>query len=152
MACKIIFLPLQLTPIDLMKKTLAILFLLLANLAFLAHVVVPHHHHGNATCFVVSHCDDGDSHSHDEPAHNHDHSEGSLCKIFQDIVPSGSNDQKFKAEVNDFQQLTLIVIPEFVYLTDLKGENVFFLQTDSYISLYESIIVSSQGLRAPPIC
>jgi hypothetical protein len=40
-----------------MKKTTGFLFLLLANFALLAHIVIPHHHHdedGVTICYYIS--------------------------------------------------------------------------------------------------
>ncbi len=141
-----------------MKKTLIISFLLLANLLFLAHAAIPHHHHGSVTCFAVSHCCEGEDHEHSNDdghcgtEHNHDHSNGSLCKILQDIVPSETNNHKFKVEVNDFQSLILVLIPDFSNLENEEVDINFLLRDTSWQSFYESIIVSGQGLRAPPIC
>lgn len=135
-----------------MRKTLAISFLLLANLVFLAHAMVPHHHHGNATCFATSHCDSDEMYNHNEAEHEHDHSDSSLCRVLQDVVPSEANNQKIKIEVNDFQLLLLTILPQPTQLTNIDCTEVF-LTPDGYdLSLYESLIVSSQGLRAPPVC
>jgi hypothetical protein len=134
-----------------MKKIFAISFLLFANLVFWAHAVIPHHHHGNVTCFEVSHCCNDADHNH-EADHNHDHSDTSLCRILQDVVPTESSDQKFKVEVNDFHSLFLAVIPELISLDNHEVDIVLLLRSDFSQSLYESLIVSGQGLRAPPAC
>jgi hypothetical protein len=39
------------------RRTAAKAILIMAGILFLAHAVVPHHHHGNLICFVKSHCD-----------------------------------------------------------------------------------------------
>lgn len=135
-----------------MKKTLAISFLLLANLVFLAHAVIPHHHHGSVTCFAASHCDEDEAHNHDGEEHHHDHSESSICQLLQDAVPSEANSQKFKIEASAFQLLPLALVPQFIHIANLNSEEVLLLRDDSCQSTYKSIIISYQGLRAPPVC
>ena len=73
-----------------MKRSVSIMFLLLANVFLLAHAVVPHHHHDSMPVAVLdmhghhhnhdSHHQDHDSHHHDA-SHHHDGPE--TCLISQ---------------------------------------------------------------------
>ena len=66
-----------------MKRSVSIIFLLLANVFLLAHAVVPHHHHDNMPVAVLDlhgHHHDNDSHHHDASQH-HDGPE--TCLISQ---------------------------------------------------------------------
>lgn len=137
-----------------MRKRLAILFLLLANLVFLAHAAIPHHHHGSVACFAVSHCDESDDHGDhcDGAEHSHDHSDSSLCRVLQDVVASETSSYKFKIEINDFQSLIHAIIPDFSNLENEELDINLLLRDASFKSFYKSIIVSCQGLRAPPVC
>ena len=138
-----------------MKKKLTILFLLFASLVFLAHATIPHHYHGSNTCFATAHhcCESSTyEHHHHGAKHHHDHSDTSHCQLLQDIVVSETNSYKFKVELNDFQSLILALIPNF---SDFEMEelDIGSLQRDiSFQSFYKSILVSCQGLRAPPVC
>ena len=56
------------------KRIPAFLFILLANIALLANVVIPHHHHKKEVCIVSSHCEpDSKTHEHDKSEQNHKH-------------------------------------------------------------------------------
>ena len=73
-----------------MKRTVSILFLLLANVFLLAHAVVPHHHHDSMPVAVLDlhgHHHDNDSHHQDHDSHHHDashHHDGpETCLISQ---------------------------------------------------------------------
>lgn len=68
-----------------MKRSVSIIFLLLANVFLLAHAVVPHHHHDNMPVAVLDlyghHHDhhDHDSHHQDHDSHHHDASHHHDC-------------------------------------------------------------------------
>lgn len=68
-----------------MKRTVSILFLLLANVILLAHVVVPHHHHDSVPVEVLYLHDNGHHHHHDhDSSHHHDGPE--TCLISQSVA------------------------------------------------------------------
>lgn len=57
-----------------MKKAISIFFILLANIAILAHAVVPHHHHNKVFAAIVNVLDDdlqnALNHPHDDNAYS----------------------------------------------------------------------------------
>lgn len=132
-----------------MKKSFAISFLFLATVIFMAHAVVPHHHHGRSSCFDASHCQDDEDFSADHD-HSHGNSGYTFCHLLLEMVPE-TNDYKLKVAISDFQPL-LFVVPQLLYLTNLDTELIFLLRDVFHQPLYDFIVVNSQGLRAPPIC
>ena len=47
-----------------MKRTFAILMLLIANMIILVHVVVPHYHHDKVAVALAALCEEDDCHQH----------------------------------------------------------------------------------------
>ncbi|MDP4186030.1 MAG: hypothetical protein Q8862_12835, partial [Bacteroidota bacterium] len=57
------------------KKKIALLFIILAGIGLVANAVLPHHHHGHLICFNQSHCHPGSGHNdpmEDNSDHDHD--------------------------------------------------------------------------------
>jgi hypothetical protein len=140
------------------KRTVATAFLILAGLLFLAHAVVPHHHHGNLICFTKSHCDN-DNPGHDQgPApdnHHHDGDEGSGHCVLKDPAVVSSNqitaglkfiDKKSGQPGDDNIHYCLPVYTAIISVPELWSS----LQSPPHASLYHSFSTASAGLRAPP--
>jgi hypothetical protein len=71
------------------KKWTACCFILIANIALLAHAVLPHHHHQQQVCVERTHCiDDAATQTHNTPGHNHSHdsTDNTTCVINQAII------------------------------------------------------------------
>ena len=72
-----------------MKRAISIFFILLANIAILAHAVVPHHHHNKVFAAIVNVLDDDAqkalNHSHDSETHHHG-SNSEECAINETVV------------------------------------------------------------------
>lgn len=140
------------------KRTTAIVFILLANIILLAHAVVPHHHHHKQVCLVSSHC------IHDEPEsgqntnrdnHSHDNDKNSDNCILKEPVIVLTNQWKgdFKFNNNASDQTSLDEFnddssncrTDFIFHAFLHfGSNHF------NNSAYSFLVSASLGLRAPP--
>lgn len=148
-----------------MKRIAAIFFILIAYIIFMAHAVIPHHHHESEVCFTESHCHTGDhhhDHNHDNHKHkhnpvNHDHqhhgnNDAEHCLInLEVVIPTNNN--KFGNEysidlLNDFDPI-YSGLSDFDLSVELQPSLPISL-TPLIIS-YSSIASRSNGLRAPPI-
>lgn len=139
-----------------MKNKTAFIFVLLANLFLLAHAVVPHHHHTDTPLEIVVECNHQEEHSHKGkiPFCNDDHQdhETTACGFTQLLVIPN----------NPFKEIIESVDLEFIDILFLIGPNFDCLQSVIYSDkppeiaentfLYSRLLVSSQGLRAPPVC
>lgn len=140
-----------------MKRAIALSFLVLANMAILVHVVIPHHHHNNfVICFLTSHCtDDEEASGHPYDCNHHQHNDDGTeeCLLLTEMYIKIDNnrsvvDLNFH---NDFQYpVLLLLVNPIIKITDL--ENLPFRQTPYLLSYYTEYIARSTGLRAPPAC
>ncbi|MBE0680032.1 MAG: hypothetical protein IH592_14820 [Bacteroidales bacterium] len=141
------------------KRTTAIIFLMLANILLLAHAVVPHHHHNKEICFERAHCindDLTDDHGTNRHGHSHD---GENCHdncVLKEPVLVFSNQWH-----NDFKLIKntsgLSGLDDYQY-NILNSRTEFLVQASSAIvpehpdkCSYSSIVSASLGLRAPPV-
>jgi len=140
------------------KRTAAVTFLFLAGILFLAHAVVPHHHHGNLICFAKSHCEndgtEGDC-ENNPGNHHHDGGNGSGHCFLKDpvIVSSGQHaaglkymEKKCTQSGDDHLQNILQVNVANIPAPDLQ--NSFSPPPVKYF--FNSLSSGSFGLRAPP--
>ena len=140
------------------KRKAVTSFLALAGILFLAHAVVPHHHHGNLVCFANSHCDyHGTESGHDNSPESHHH-DGEDCSdhcILKDPVVLSSTqltaglkffDKKCTPSGDDNLRSSWLAdeakAPAVGLWYSLSGPPVHFL--------YSCFSSSSIGLRAPP--
>jgi len=140
------------------KRTAATAFLMLAGILFLAHAVVPHHHHGNRICFVKSHCandDLSDDHRTGSDNHTHDGEDGSAVCIFKDPAVVSSNQLTYglKFVIQNTSQ------PGFhaFHPVRLNDTRILHNPVIAYFDpvyrtgyFYTSPSLASPGLRAPP--
>ena len=140
------------------KRTAAVAFLFLAGVLFLAHAVVPHHHHGNLICFAKSHCaNDGTEENHGPVPdnHHHDGDDGFChCVLKAPVIVSTNQpaaglktfDKKCTQPGDDKVQNSLTA--EVAWATEaglwssLSSPPIWFI--------YPSLSLISVGLRAPP--
>ncbi len=141
-----------------MKKTVTIIFLCLANLILLAHIVVPHHHHNAVVaCFLSPEHDNAEescpsSHDHEKSHHHEGNTENCLVK---EIFVRVEKDKK--AACSDCSHIQLSLCLPKIFLNLSLSENI---DTDGFshppkpylVSYLHSYIASSLGLRAPPAC
>ncbi len=141
------------------KRTTAIVFVLLANLLYLAHAVVPHHHHNKLVCLGESQGlihSNSSGHSHDNDSDNHDGKDNSDECILKELTALPSNEwkQELKFSANDYNPDDKIA---FFNSSLFIGEDAFiplilqFIPVHYINSSFSFYVSSSLGLRAPPI-
>ncbi|MCA1759598.1 MAG: hypothetical protein LC658_07495 [Bacteroidales bacterium] len=136
------------------RKTTAIIFILLANIILLAHVVFPHHHHEQQVCLNLSHCHHTGNDSSTHPAdctHGHDsESPVSNCILKQlVVVPAGQG--RIEPVVLYLENLADCFILQAGYSAELQSTELF--RKNPYpkdVSIFQSFLDYTQGLRAPP--
>lgn len=142
------------------KKTLAISLILLANLILLAYAAIPHHHHKNEVCFEDSHCHHhNDAHDHDAEgeSHDHDNSEGEhpCCELSQ-ITATPLNQTKPEVKCIDFTDdfkysSHLLFTFENLNLARLLSAAKIKCRIDYSPTVNSQPLSLHTGLRAPPI-
>jgi hypothetical protein len=141
------------------KRKTAAAFLVLAGILFLAHAVVPHHHHGNLICYAKSHCEGEDpagNHESSPDNHHHDNDGCDVHCILKDPAVVGSilNSAGLKfvekksghAGTDDITYCLSQDIPD-----QLWPEPVRRSLHPSPGFVYLSPTSPSTGLRAPPL-
>jgi hypothetical protein len=138
-----------------MRKKTAFIFLLLANMVLLAHAVIPHHHHADVPTEVAVNCNNQEEHSHHEnlPICNddHEHGETTACEFTEGILtPNIHNRLNVPSEQVSFDILffTLFVSNYSTIISCID----FPIEEIGSIPLHSRFLISSQGLRAPPVC
>ncbi len=146
-----------------LKRTVAISILVLANIVLLAVAVVPHHHHGDSICFVSSHCD----HRHDcgnegacshqdspQPSDGHEHPyDANCCKVGEWLLPNIEPEHKYQyhclCTTCDNGHDLFAVLPEFQEPT-IQPVYLSFRQTPTDDTILQIFAGRIHGLRAPP--
>ena len=141
------------------KRVTPIVFIVLANILLLAHVVLPHHHHHKQVCLVKSHCINDNissGHSSGKESHSHDGENNTNDCVLKELIAVPSNgwkqEFKFASSTNNQQdhgafQYNLLNIGE-------EAITAIFLQSFSVHKKkysYSYYVSTSLGLRAPPI-
>ena len=141
----------------LLGKHIAKYLTIVAGLFFLAHIVIPHHHHGNRICFNNDHCKyhtiDHD-HNHQEPDHQHDSDNHTHQCCDNEFVPVSLNDtyrlSNNRTTVDKyFTGFTCFLHPDSIRLSIPLPTTI--VVNYAIIPLYSVIIQASSGLRAPPV-
>ena len=139
------------------KKGSSILFILVANIVLLAHLILPHHHHHEEVCFVNNHCQtDHDRQNHDDANHEHDtNNDFRNCALRQDIIlPSNPDRQEIKSfdtpdNYSGYQTLQAVLLNSDLVKQILK--NFYRPPAPRLFSSYTRFAIKCCGLRAPPI-
>jgi len=141
-----------------MRNKTAFIFVLLANIVLLAHAVIPHHHHTEAPIAIAVDCTNinNEEHSHNErmPICDDEHEKGEIAPcIVTSAMLVPNNQFRLNTSLEQFSSIKFLLfslsvvnystIPDVIHNSEAEIEN---------ISLYSRLLVSSQGLRAPPIC
>ena len=149
------------------KRYSAVFFILMANIIFLAHAVLPHHHHKGEVCFVDSHCKtDSKAHKHTTSKHNHKHAtkehshdhDGNTdeqnCRLKQEVIlPSNQLELEYESfdyvdNTNFCRYQANLTLTEF----ELLIQPEFSIKKPPLIpSFYSRIICTNKGMREPPI-
>jgi len=144
-----------------MKKAIAILFILIANIVLLVHAVVPHHDHENMLiCLFDSHCRDCDSACNetdcDTPAHHQDKACTNRCCIVDNMIDPSDSKEKTIFQIHtkcDCRQIIYLLLANAIYLQDFTNDTLsLFLFAPYIVASDTEYIVRSLGLRAPPCC
>jgi len=141
-----------------LKRSIATFLLVLAGTVWLAHAILPHHHHNSLACLVDEHCQHDNkfhSHSPETDSHEHDDNSSTHCVLNQSaIVPqpvfksnSGFPEPpQFDIDI-DFIQ-AIIANAYSAALLSPKTHTVYLESVST--TLYIVSIGQSLGLRAPP--
>ena len=143
------------------KKRIAILFTLLANMVLLAHVIVPHHNHDNKVCIENTHeiCETNNDciakHEHDDD-HEHNSEEESECCVLEQVVVIQPNQVKqvlkrfsFQKNHFSFDDYQAVFFDTGVkYFVPILATNIYNPLITSY---HIHFVNTAIGLRAPPI-
>lgn len=120
---------------------------------FLAHAAIPHHHHGDVPCFVSEHCQHNGEEDHPHTGSDHHHSgDNAMCRVFQEVVPSKSDDHRLGEDITNLFALVVAVVPDFEWLSLSPLVASYFEVDTSLHSYHSSFAVAVFGLRAPPFC
>ena len=148
-----------------MRRMIAILMLLVANIVLFAHSVVPHHHHSNdGVSMVVVLCGgDNDNHlhnnniachhheSHNDDIHNSVHHHEShhngdeYC-----VLSSFFNIKREYSKGINYILLCNIVKQHSISICNDKSVKIIYVDLAEY--LYRSPYLISSPLRGPPTC
>lgn len=139
---------------------MSIFFILLANIAILAHAVVPHHHHNKVFAAIVNVLDDDAqkalNHSHDSERHHHDPN-SEECAINETVVAAVfrlQKDNSLDSGSFDFGcQFDLFSADIVVGMaaSELLG-SLPFVPKPYIAGSHLDYVARAIGLRAPPIC
>lgn len=141
-----------------MKKAISIFFILLANVAILAHAVVPHHHHNKIFAAIVNVLDgeaqDTLNHHHDG-AHPHE-TNPEECTINETLVAAASRLQKDNSldfGAFDFDShLDLFVTDIVAAAVPEPVGDLPFIPKPYIAGNHRDFVARAIGLRAPPAC
>ncbi len=146
-----------------MKKATGILFLLLANLALLAHTVIPHHHpdaHHISICNLLPAEDANNIHCAHHDMGGQEHGANGLgddCILNGLYIRVASGHQSSSEEdhpscddtADSYPSICSIVNPSSVRWDE---GGIPFRHRPFLLYSYSQYVTSSLGLRAPPVC
>lgn len=143
-----------------LKRTTAYTFIILAGLLFLAHAVVPHHHHDNHICFVKKHCANDnlkDDHGTNDKSHSHSHdgdNDSDHC-ILKAPVVLGFNQNRTDFHFNNISSdnsghdgISYVIVDSTTELKIAVLSNLVFERSEN--CSFSSLVPDSSRLRAPP--
>ena len=128
------------------KKAFCITALWLSNILLLAHLALPHHHHGDGTiCF---------SHSHHQEQSNNPNPE--KCCFIDSIYLSESDHSKNICRLHIHcacGSVDYALIPNILSISDDVDEPLIGYEQNTLVLLfYPHLIALANGWRAPPVC
>lgn len=140
-----------------MKNKTAFIFLLFANIILLAHAVVPHHHHKETPVSVSIECSHDEEHNHHDKLlfcdGNHEQNDNIPCNLTIGILS-----ENIQHRINSFSKNTpssdvlfysLLVLNYCTFSDKIVPRPINLAENTP---LYSRLLVSSLGLRAPPVC
>lgn len=135
-----------------MKRIISILLLVCANIILLTHAVVPHHHHNGIAVGMVQSEKELHHDTNHQGSHNHDNDPNAedclLNNVLSRFIPNDKQDNDFGA---DYHFIPLFALSDHLSTEFIsQGQRI---KHRPYVLLEHSLPdVSSNGLRAPPIC
>ncbi|MDR0421305.1 MAG: hypothetical protein LBH30_07665 [Prevotellaceae bacterium] len=135
-----------------MKRTTALIFLLLANMIMLAHEFVPHCDYGQTPASIslpVIHVE-SDEHGCQSETCRHGHDAGEECFLSQTYLRVENNVKE--TEPVDFILLSYPAVSVISHFTALYYETAAFQYKPYLQSHYCAFVLPVRGLRAPPAC
>jgi len=135
------------------KKWIALILLLIANLSVVAHNILPHHHHEGVVCLSSMNGDDccHENECSDEHQKTHHHCDGNVgeCELQKTIVRHDNVE-----ETNLDAPLLLLIIHHCCGLSSCHMEEsditTSFRQKPYLDSYFTTYVSPTLGLRAPP--
>lgn len=161
-----------------MKRAFAIFFIALANIAILAHAVVPHHHHNKVFAAVVNLIDEDsraaflhehslDSHHdgavathHHDTTSSHHHNGGNEECLINEACSAAIRIQKHLYDgdadfalslANFYLDLAVAIMPD-ILSADTSTQSVKYEYVPHSTGCHLDFIARATGLRAPPVC
>ncbi len=139
-----------------MRNKTAFIFILLANIALLAHAVIPHQHHIEALESSIGICTHFSKHDHHHGTipvcDNNHHDQKSTRCLIQTLVIPGNQQEEFKLFFKTVLNVDLFLLSLDDTIISPKEivDNSYIIFTKE--PLYSRLLNTSQGLRAPPVC
>jgi hypothetical protein len=152
-----------------MKKGIYIFALLMATMALVAEIIIPHHHHEDKICFADFHSDAAcENHSHSdackhdnaENPENHHDAEGpenhQNCMLDVEIILPLLHDRSlavtsvYSNDYLSFNGFTTLLIDLLKADQIPPGEQIS--HGPPILQFYSHTVFGSPGLRAPPVC
>lgn len=141
------------------RKRIALFFVLFATTLLLVHAVLPHHHHKDQICLATHHCQfDGHAHQQEAPLNDHRHdgqNNSEFCVLKQAaFIPSSHQNQFDRLVFGADKPFSLLDFQAIVFDNEWKSTlhgivtpgKEFTIPSISY-----NFTISSSGLRAPPV-
>jgi hypothetical protein len=138
------------------KKFIALFFILLAGGVFLAHTAIPHHHHQEKIYRLRSadHACSGE-YEHSSSDHKHNAIDTNDCFVLEQVFTLPSN--QLKLDIKSFE-VTYAPVAYDVFHTIHTGNSLISISTDGFSNLLQPLINSADplfvnrkvGFRAPP--
>lgn len=141
-----------------MKRSIAICLLVLASSIWLAHAIIPHHHHQSQVCLLTKHCQHDHDHQSDQPetdSHKHDNNTTSECSLNilaivpQPIFKSGVGFPEPPQFDTGFDLIQAIITRTHAFVLLSPVTHTDYIDSES-TTLYLASLGKSLGLRAPP--
>ena len=137
-----------------LRKVISISLIFFVNIFLLAHTVLPHHHHNGIPHFAFHPTEEEHQAQHDCRC-SHDEEEDDSCMFDQDV------DVFFKSEEHhgfacctehaNFSELLTAILLSFNYNVSAPWQDTPLIIPPYLISYHTDPVVSSAGLRAPPV-
>lgn len=143
-----------------MRKRIHIFVLLMATLALVTNILIPHHHHGDKICFIDFQCDAECEHEdHSNTEHNHD-AEGTgdhqNCMLDLEVILPYNPERSLTEDIidfgrnSDFDGCTALLVNELNKVQLLQRRQIS--HAPLILQFYSHTVIGSPGLRAPPSC